>query len=528
MRKKHRFPAWDARRLGQFMEDAPDAPVPEPDPEPTLEDGAVEPAPDAPEVVEPVADPEPDPVLAAGDPPEDLGDDRWHAIIFVEGVVTNDGRAAAPGSMMTRPTPLPLMFMTTKSAMGGHDGAVLGGSIEKIMRDPALAQELADGGFLSLADGAILLVAEGSYTDDEDGQHLRQLVNSQKLRFVSADTEILEAEEVYPLEGYGDGFIRIVRGNVMGATVCPFPAFQQCVIAPMSMSLFEAATQGFEQQQPQAISTDPSPVAIAAAGGPAVPSSTWFENPRFGASDREDFRLVEDPDHPGKFYCPLTITPDGRIFGHAAAWHRDHIGYAGRSLKPPKSSTNYAYFCTGTVVVVRPDGAEDVIRCGVLTMDTGHAPTSGPGATAAAAKRHYDDTGTQVAQIEMGEDRHGIWFAGALMADVSDEALRALRAGGVSGDWRPQGAGSEMCALLACNVPGFPLPRPQRSYAIEGDEERDLALVAAGFVPPRDPIMDMVHAAVAAQIGPMRQQLEELNELATPILLERALARLDP
>lgn len=455
-------------------------------------------------------------VTAAADAPEgdDLGDDQWHAIFIVEGVTTTDGREFAPGSMSSRPLPLPL----EANAHGGP----LGGTMRTLVRDPELAQQLVEGGFISLADGAQLLVATGDYVGNDIGAELRRAVNAQELRFVSAQYEIISAEEVYDLDGWG-GSYRVTQGNIMGGAAVPFPAFPQCVICPMSMSLYDAATQGFDATATEPISMAPSPVAISASGGPAIPSISWFENPRFGPNDREDSRLVEDPDFPGKFYCPLTITADGRLFAHAAAWHREHVGMAGRKVTPPRSNTNYAYFCTGTVLVAHDDGSDDIIRCGVLTMNTGHAAVSGPSASAAAAKRHYDDTGAQVADIEMGEDAHGIWIAGALHPNVADDDVRALRAGGVSGDWRPQGAGSEMVALLAVNVPGFPLPRPQRSYRVDNEEERDLALVAAGFVPPRDPVMDLVHKEVTAQLearlGPLMEQL-------TPMLLERLDSRL--
>lgn len=483
---------------------------PAPEPEPVSVQPELIPA--DPEPV-PVTDPTLPPIVASGDDPPEFDDDRWHAIIFVEGVTTNDGREAAPGAMSTRPLPLPFMYLTTKTY--GHDGAQLGGSIENLVRDPDLANQLAEAGFLSLADGALLLIGEGSYADTPEGEELRGLINSQQLRFVSADTEILEAEEVYPMDG-GDGILRMTRGNIIGATACPFPAFQQCVVAPASMSLFDAATQGM-QDIPAPSTPEPAPVAIAAAGGPAIPPAAWFDDPHFGATDRDDGRLIEDPDHPGYYYCPLTISADGRVFGHAAAWHRDHIGYTGQRMRAPHSTSDYANFCTGTVVVDR-DGTQDVLRCGVITMNTGHAPTSGPNASMAAAKRHYDDTGAQFAHIDIGEDAHGIWYSGVLFADVSDDDLRAFRAGGVSGDWRPIGNSSELVALLAVNVPGFPCPRPRRSYRIEGEEEMELVLVAAGFVPPRDEMHEAVHHEVAAQVAaalaPLRGQLDLLAPLA--------------
>src|SRR3546814_3252208 len=80
---------------------------------------------------------------------------------------------------------------------------------------------------------------------------------------------------------------------------------------------------------------------------------------------------------------------------------------------------------------------------------------------------HYDNTGTTVAYVTVGEDKHGIWVAGTLRADATPEQVRALRAAPMSGDWRKVGAGMELVAVLGVNVPGFPIPRPR-------------ALVAAG------------------------------------------------
>lgn len=186
---------------------------------------------------------------------------------------------------------------------------------------------------------------------------------------------------------------------------------------------------------------------------------------------------------------PLTVEDDGRVFGHAAEWGTCHIGYNGVCVTPPRSEASYAYFSTGEVRCGDCSGRP--IPTGVVTMDTGHAPDD---ADARAASAHYDDTGTAVADVAVGEDEHGIWVAGAVRGSVlaDPERLRALRASSLSGDWRRLGGRLELVALLAVNVPGFPVRRVAASGAVGVDlsprahveSGRQLSLVASGIVRP--------------------------------------------
>jgi hypothetical protein len=102
------------------------------------------------------------------------------------------------------------------------------------------------------------------------------------------------------------------------------------------------------------------------------------------------------------------------------------------------------------------------------------------------ALAHYDNTGTAVADITVGEDACGVWFSGKLRDGITDRQIHELLAASLSGDWRGvwvQGKESmEMCAALAVNVPGFPVPRT--TFAVEGG--RQLSLVAAGI--PNKPV----------------------------------------
>jgi hypothetical protein len=190
----------------------------------------------------------------------------------------------------------------------------------------------------------------------------------------------------------------------------------------------------------------------------------------------------EDPGLP--FPTPVTVTQEGRVFGHIALWETCHIGY-GLSVKqgsdcvaPPESPSGYAYFLTGVA-----DTDQGEVNVGVLTMGTGHAPERMRAIPAAA---HYDNTGAAVADVNVGEDEHGIWFSGAMRSGLTPEQVRAFKASSLSGDWRTIKKDYEMVAALVVNVPGFPIPR--RSMAAAGG--RQISLVAAGVIHRDSPTLE--------------------------------------
>jgi hypothetical protein len=190
---------------------------------------------------------------------------------------------------------------------------------------------------------------------------------------------------------------------------------------------------------------------------------------------------------------PLTITREGKVFGHLATFDVCHVASPagpGICIVAPHSNRGYADFHTGTVLT-----AEDtLIATGKITMGTGHA---GQKLSANAAASHYDNTGTAVADVVAGEDEFGIWVSGALRPDVTAEQVRALRASPLSGDWRERGGSLELVAALAVNVPGFPIPRTSGMVASGGD--RLYSLVASGMV-PREPTSAQADQLSAADV----------------------------
>ena len=164
---------------------------------------------------------------------------------------------------------------------------------------------------------------------------------------------------------------------------------------------------------------------------------------------------------------PVTIEGD-RIFGHLATWGVCHIGIQDTCVTAPHSKAAYGYYRTG---VVETD--EGRIPVGQITMSTGHASIK---ANAKAAIAHYDNTGSVVADVVAGEDSFGIWVAGVLRPNLTDEQVAQLAASALSGDWRRTASGLELVAALAVNVPGFPIPRTAlaASAVAEGDEGQRL------------------------------------------------------
>lgn len=423
------------------------------------------------------------------------GEIPWTATFVPEGVLTEDGRAFAPGSIILPPDeqarqlPLTLMGLIETSAEGGHDRAKVAGRIDQMWRDEESGK----------------VKASGVFSNEEWGQMIARMVESKELTGLSVDIAPLEWEHVArsdwfdesgkwtavqndegqwaPADGQSspepetleewlnaDLVLAITKAVVGMATVCPFPAFgaaeislaasgmPRTFIGPLDLQFDCGCTPveivyGTEEEKEEG-----EALTAAAAGlAPVAPPADWFEDPQF-----------TEP-------TPMTITDDGHIFGHAWMWNTCHLSFD-QCVTAPKSETNYAYYMLGEIAC--EDGER--LTVGKITMDTGHAGTR---LSRAAATAHYDNTGTVAAHVQFGEDEFGGWFSGAISPELSEEKVRLLRGATVSGDWRGVDGNLELVGLLACNVPGFPVPRSlQASVVVVDDEPVIQALVAAGIV----------------------------------------------
>lgn len=429
-------------------------------------------------------------------PPAGASNDgvAWEATFVPEGVLTDDGRAFAPGSLTWRDLPLTLMAMINTSAEGGHDGALVSGRIDNIWRE------------------GNLIKASGMFDNGEYGSDIARMVGDGTLRGLSVDIAIHEAE-VGPRSDYfnEDGTWRedapvgqveeqtvadmlfggeddsppvfvVTKGVIGMATVCPFPAFADASIALIASgaglrythqagwiavrrTLTAAAVAEEAPEEAEAETVDETTegdglTAAAIGAAPLKPPAEWFANP-----DLEEL-------------TPLTITDDGRIYGHAWSWESCHIAFPDSCVTAPHTATDNAYFHLGEIEC--EDGT--LIPVGKVTID---APHAGQRLSRADATAHYDHTGTVAAHVVCGEDEFGGWVSGAISPDLPEETLRLLRGSALSGDWRNVNGNLELVALLAVNVPGFPVPRVLVASAAEGEGMEVLSLVAAGVVRER-------------------------------------------
>ena len=361
-------------------------------------------------------------------------------LVIPEDLESGDGRKFKKGAIEIRELPLPLMWQIKTDE--GHNGSVVVGRIDFMERT-----ENGIGNATGVFDS-------GAY-----GQEAERLVREGFIRGVSADLDQFEASQhtAELSKDEDDGKIgtdklMITHARVMAVTLVPKPAFQECQIYLVNTDkkqediVIPDGVYADEMDPVEALAL----VACGLVAGsiPVTPPTSWFDNPRLRQA------------------TPLTVDDDGRVFGHIAAWHVDHIGMS-FGTRPPRSKSKYAYFHTG---VIRADDNTD-IPVGQLTLAGGHASLE---ASAAEAARHYDDTASAIADVHAGEDAFGIWVAGSLRPGCSPEQVRALRASAPSGDWRPIKGQLELVAVCQVNVPGFPIARARvASGAV-------MALVAAG------------------------------------------------
>jgi hypothetical protein len=380
------------------------------------------------------------------------------------GIESGDGRKIVEaGKLSLRNLPIPLYWQIKTGQ--GHDGSVIVGRVDEL--------EVDENGSVSNARGV--------FDTGVFGREAERLVRNKMMRGISADLDMFETLDEEELAQLADDsgedvnkklFIKSAR--VMALTLLGKPAFQECELQLVDQMEDIPVIDGVHSAEVDLSEDEEAIVSTLIAGAiPVAPPREWFNNPEL------------------KEATPITVSEDGRVFGHIATWSQDHISF-NYGVRPPRSKSNYAYFHTG---LVKCDDSTDV-TVGQLTLAGGHADLS---ASAADAAKHYDDTASAIADVHAGEDAFGIWVSGALRPNATPEQIRVLRASAPSGDWRPIDGRLELVAVCQVNVPGFPVAR---------------ACVASG----------MVTALVAAGAGSLyKMRTEKVADLANRLdQLEKA------
>jgi hypothetical protein len=341
---------------------------------------------------------------------------QWEAVLARLGSPTGDGRILVPGGITNRDLPMPLMWQ--EKTEGGHGGSYTVGTIDRM-------EYLADR-----------IMGYGTLLDlFPDRDRLMELIDK---GVVGPSIDLADDVE-FQIDAQER--ILVTQAGIGGATLVPIEAFSD-----VSIHLAVATpTEG-----PM---TTPESAPMIVASGAQRPPLDWFKNPQLSGP------------------TALTVTQEGRVYGHVAAWGVCHVGMPG-CVTAPSSQTDYAYFMTGA-----QETQEGVtVPVGALTVGGGHAT---PEAGYQAAVAHYDDVSTATACVFAGEDEHGIWVAGWVLPGAPEEAVAALTRAPLSGDWRRIGGNLEMIAAHAVNVPGFPIPRAKVKFS--GGNQ--ISLVASAEIP---------------------------------------------
>lgn len=433
---------------------------------------------------------------APGSPPPGM----YVPIIFPSlgtiGTRTRDGRLIEDGF---EPFDLPRSIQLCPTAEGAHGGARPVGRAEEVVLDARFDVEtntyVEEPGNIS---------GRGWLLADADGKRSAYLVRTQALRGNSMDLSVTQEDVDVEIRETASGalvFEATFRNARMAATtLLTTPAFEDsAAVIPEGWAVegfdeVEAVTAALafaEAEIVQELAADATPALFA--------FNVISERPKIDASAFQDPELTE--------LTPVFVDEKDRVFGHIAGWDTPHLNAGG--VTPPRSRSNYAYYASKTVLTT--DG---FMGTGALVIGTDHAAKN---LLWRDAVDHYADARLAWADVAVGEDDLGIWFAGVVRPGTSNEQVHAGRASALSGDWRNVGGSLELVAALSVNAPGFPIPRAA-SFAHEPGLV--LSLTGAGALPPRK--------LVQANLSALSPEVERnLAYLAGKAATEEARALLD-
>ena len=335
---------------------------------------------------------------------------RWQGQLAPIGEATGDGRVFdSEGDFAFREFPLPLLWQETTGE--GHDSSRVVGTID--------TGEVKDGAVV--ATGTVF-ASEAKVLELLDAGVIRPSVD-----LCDMVAEVDDEETMI-----------VSSAKIMAATLVAKPAFERVFINVDSDETSEVDADAL--------------VAAAAVIDLPVMQASMFDDPQ-----------LDEP-------TPLTVTSEGRVYGHLALWDSSHVGMPGRKVKPPRSSTGYSAFHQSTVLTDN----DDRLAVGRLTVGGGHASSR---AGVRAAAEHYDQTGSCWAFVRAGEDDLGIYVAGCVNPDATPAQVRAGASAPLSGDWRRIGSNLELVAALSVSTPGFPIRREFTD--VTGDQ---MSLVAAAQI----------------------------------------------
>lgn len=356
----------------------------------------------------------------------------WEGPITYEGIETGDRRIFQENAVRWDESLLPFPFKWQRVSAEGHDASITIGRVDSVFR-------AEDGGGAVWGRGIILSGPDAP----PEAQEYINLLKAGAAGGVSIDGDSAKFE-IEGMESGDPGAMRMVFSeiNIRALTAVDIPAFAGAKIRLVDDPVL-ASVEYSRADRPRDWIVDDE--VLVASLIPVDPPRDWFDDPQLSE------------------LTPITITDDGRIFGHLCGKETCHIGY-GSCKTSPRNCDYDSYFHLGELKTAEGD----IVYVGHMTYGGGHAPLDQSAQTAAM---YYDSTSRVSADIRCGEDEHGTWVAGALRPGLSAEDIREIRSAPLSGDWRPINKKLQLIAAHAVNVPGFPIPRAKVMVASGGETE---------------------------------------------------------
>lgn len=385
----------------------------------------------------------------------------WLAVVAIEGLETPDHRMVEKGGLGWRTLPLPLTWAPNSD---DHENDVVVGQITEVWRE---GDEVR---------------ARGVWDTSPDAIEVRRKVDNQMLRWVSMCPDTPRSWEVRMSPGCDEATQGVDPtldgppvGQDLGAcvmtevyldmdfaklTVVDHPAWPGSVIVSGDAQIPPLTDRGRVAATPPDQSPVPTPqspaLALVASVTSAELSPTWW----FHRANLPPSSWFDDPEFTS--YAPVTITDEGRIFGHFAP-DVEHVSGYGR---PPRG----ADFSDARFHVRRqPTRDGKVIEAGLIVGGVGHAPA---GLTIAQAQQYYagGPGALEVGRIRVGMDAHGMWGSGMVNPALDDDQIYQAATLGFSVDYRRPQFGVGPWQLIAISS----------GILVEGYSKARESLVACG------------------------------------------------
>ena len=456
------------------------------------------------------------------------GDFDYEMLIIPEGTDAGDRRFIEENALTWRDLetgPLPLMVQVQNPETGGHALAYIAGSIWQIERR---GTEIWGFGF---------------FDSGQWGIEARRLITEGTIKGVSADIDMVESD--MQSDKGDEPRIRLTSGRIMGATITPFPAFQEAIIRVLSV-----LTAGGELTYEMVLEAFAS--ADTAAGDGVESRAVWRSVIPFqgGIIDADTPSMLtaspEGPvrrnsyptEPPAEWFAKRTLNQrhavevdaDGAVWGHVAGWFECHIGSGRACITPPRSRQGYRHGYehwrrAGSTLLANGQ----TIRTSPIFLDLNHSHAAIPD----DAAQEMEHTGLAVCDVTYYEDEWGIQVAGAVRPTASPEQVRVLRGSDVSPHWCNQDGNLELVGAMCVNVSGYPPPKVLVASAAGDPIELELdGSVQMVFNHHQGPEPTHIFGLGGFQRNPdpvveMREDLDFLMGLLAPQRAAAAMSRIE-